>query len=260
MAPTARLPPKKDVALALLEQASMFIHLDPRAEGVQVPAWFKKQPQLVLQIGLNMAVPIPDLHLDDDALSCTLSFNRSPFFCVIPWRAVFALVSEKGQAMVWAEDVPAEVAAQAQAQKPPPERPRGHLRPVGEAESAAAPAPKVSEAVAERGQLEQTELKAVSAKSPAKKVASKSAKAAKAEAAPKRAGKAAAKTSKPAAKKPSAAKKISAEKSPPKKAEAAPAAKQAARPKAAVAEKKTDSAGPESKPKRELPPYLRVVK
>src|SRR5450432_1639841 len=140
MAPTARLPPKKDVALALLEQASMYIHLDPRADSVQVPAWFKKQPQLVLQVGLNIAVPIPDLHVDELGLSCTLSFNRAPFFCMIPWRAVFALVGEKGQAMVWAEDVPAEVAAQAQAQKQP-ERPRGHLRSVGDGDGESAPPP-----------------------------------------------------------------------------------------------------------------------
>ncbi|HEY4105117.1 MAG TPA: hypothetical protein VGM44_14565, partial [Polyangiaceae bacterium] len=260
MAPTARLPPKKEVALALLEQASMFIHLDPRAEGAQVPPWFKKQPQLVLQIGLNMAVPIPDLHLDDNALSCTLSFNRSPFFCLIPWTAVFALVSEKGQAMVWAEDVPAEVAAQAQAQKPAPERPRGHLRPVGEAESAPPPAPAAATATPKA-----TDLKAARAKSSAKKAAAGSTKAAKAEAAPKRASKASAKSAKPAPKKaakPSAAKKASAEKSLAKKRDAAPApvAKQASRPKAALAEKKSDSVGPESKPKRELPPYLRVVK
>ena len=121
--------------MALLEQASMYIHLDPRAEAVQVPAWFKKQPQLVLQVGLNMAVPIPDLHVDEQGLSCTLSFNRAPFFCMIPWPAVFALVGENGQAMVWAEDVPAEVAAQAQAQKAP-EKARPHLRSVGEGETA----------------------------------------------------------------------------------------------------------------------------
>ena len=53
-----RLPPKKDVALALLEQATVLVHLDPRGEQVQVPAWFKRQPQLVLQIGLNMPKPI----------------------------------------------------------------------------------------------------------------------------------------------------------------------------------------------------------
>src|SRR3954466_10321843 len=119
MAPTARLPPKKDVALALLEQASMYIHLDPRAVSVQVPPSFKNQPQLVLQVGLNMAVPIPDLEVDDEGLSCTLSFNRSPFLCVIPWSSVFALVDDRRQGMVWPDDVPPELNQQAQQQAKP---------------------------------------------------------------------------------------------------------------------------------------------
>ena len=107
-------PPKKEVALALLERSSILVHLDPRLEPVAVPAWFKKQPQLVLQVGLNMPVPIPDLRLDDDGMSCTLSFNRAPFFCVVPWSSVFAMVGEDGRGMVWPDDVPADVARQAQ--------------------------------------------------------------------------------------------------------------------------------------------------
>jgi stringent starvation protein B len=114
MSTTQPLPPKKEVALALLERASIFVHLDPRQPAVVVPPWFKKQPQLVLQIGLNMPVPIPDLRLDEQGMSCTLSFNRAPFFCVVPWRSVFAVVGEDGRGMVWPDDVPAEVARQAQ--------------------------------------------------------------------------------------------------------------------------------------------------
>ena len=118
MAPTARLPPKKDVALALLEQASMYIHLDPRADTVKVPAWFKKQAQLVLQIGLNMPVPIPDLRLDDEGMSCTLSFNRAPFHCTVPWTSVFAMVGDDMRGMVWPDDMPPEVAQQSAAKAP----------------------------------------------------------------------------------------------------------------------------------------------
>jgi stringent starvation protein B len=114
MSSTQPLPPKKEVALALLERSSVYVHLDPRQSAVVVPPWFKKQPQLVLQIGLNMPMPIPDLRLDDDGMSCTLSFNRSPFFCVVPWASVFALVGEDARGMVWPDDVPAEVARQAQ--------------------------------------------------------------------------------------------------------------------------------------------------
>jgi stringent starvation protein B len=109
-----RLPPKKDVALALLESSTVFLHLDPRVEEVKVPPWFKRQPQLVLQIGLNMPVPIHDLNLDDAGVSCTLSFNRMPHFCHVPWKAIYALVAEDGRGMLWPEDIPPEVSAQAQ--------------------------------------------------------------------------------------------------------------------------------------------------
>src|SRR5580692_1158151 len=119
MSPT-QPPPKKDVALALLERSSLSVHLDPRPAAVVVPPWFKKQPQLVLQIGLNMPVPIPDLRLDDDGMSCTLSFNRSPFFCAVPWAAVFAMVGEDGRGMVWPDDVPVEVPLARQGQPPGP--------------------------------------------------------------------------------------------------------------------------------------------
>ncbi len=101
----------------------MFIHLDPRRPDVLVPKWFTGQPQLVLQVGLNMAIPIPDLKVDDDGISCTLSFNRSPFWCKIPWTAVYALISEDGRAGVWPDDVPPEIQQQKQAApKPAPAR------------------------------------------------------------------------------------------------------------------------------------------
>lgn len=126
-----RLPPKKDVALALLEQATVLVHLDPRGEQVQVPAWFKRQPQLVLQIGLNMPKPIPDLNVDDDGISCTLSFSNAPHFCQLPWSSVYALIGASGRGMVWPDDVPKEVAGQYVVTTPKEEpKPRAALRAV----------------------------------------------------------------------------------------------------------------------------------
>jgi len=250
MAPTTRLPPKKDVALALLEQASMYVHLDPRGEAVQVPLWFKKQPQLVLQVGLNMAVPIPDLHVDDQGLSCTLSFNRAPHFCLIPWASVFALVGANGQAMVWAEDVPAEVAAQAQKA---PEKPRGgHLRSVEDAPKEAPKAEPPPPTVAAEKKKRAAKTAAAKAEKPA---------AAKKKAAAKPAA------AKPAAQKPAAKKKPAAPEAA-AQPKAAPQAKPAvakqpapqAKPAPAPKEQPVESSAASGKPKRELPPYLRVVK
>jgi stringent starvation protein B len=119
------LPPKKAVALDLLERTSVFVHLDPRRPGVIVPLVFAKQPQLVLQIGLNMAITIPDLEVNDTGISCTLSFNRRPHFCRLPWSAIYALIGQEGGGMVWPEDVPPEVVAQQRsaAKKEAPRKP-----------------------------------------------------------------------------------------------------------------------------------------
>lgn len=102
-------PSKKEQLLKLLERGSVFVHLDPRREGVSVPAWLAKKPQLVLQLGLNFPIPIRDLEIDQDGVRCTLSFNRSPYYCVLPWHAVYALVAEDGDVTVWPSDLPSEL-------------------------------------------------------------------------------------------------------------------------------------------------------
>lgn len=200
------LPPKKDVALALLERSQVFIHLDPRQKGVVVPSHFRKQPQLVLQIGLHMPIPIPDLEIDDDGIGCTLSFNRAPYHCSLPWSCVFALVGDDGRGMVWPDDVPPEVSDQVQAQRPSPAK-RARRQPAMAARAKDAPA-----SAEPLGHDARTRLAIV-----ADGAGSKAAEAADGEAPP-------------------------ADESP---AEAAPGPAAAAPPRRA---------------KRELPPYLRVVK
>jgi stringent starvation protein B len=118
------LPRKQAVALDLLERTSVFVHLDPRRPGVIVPQGFLKQPQLVLQIGLNMAISIPDLNVGDEGISCTLSFNKRPHFCSLPWSAIYALIGEQGGGMVWPEDVPPEVVSQQRAAAKKEAKPR----------------------------------------------------------------------------------------------------------------------------------------
>src|SRR5262245_27467914 len=118
------LPRKQPVALHLRERASVFVHLDPRRPGVIVPQGFLKQPQLVLQIGLNMAIQIPDLNVGDEGISCTLSFNKRPHFCSLPWSSIYALIGEQGGGMVWPDDVPPEVVSQQRAAAKKDPRPR----------------------------------------------------------------------------------------------------------------------------------------
>ncbi len=129
--PPRKLPPKKEVMIALLAESNVFVHLDPRRLGVIVPKWLQTQPELILQLGLNMPIPIHDLEVEDDGVSCTLSFSRAPFWCKLPWSAVFAIVSEKDRrGVVWPDDVPSESQLRGTQEAPPP-RPRPKLTALG---------------------------------------------------------------------------------------------------------------------------------
>ncbi len=104
-----KLPPKRSVVLDLLEKSSVRIFLDPRREGVVVPGSFSRQAELVLRIGHALSPRIPDLDVGEDALSCTLSFNRAPSWCKVPFAAVYAVICDAdGRGVVWPEDVPIE--------------------------------------------------------------------------------------------------------------------------------------------------------
>lgn len=122
--PSQLLPPKKDVLEALLARGtSVFLHLDPRREGVSAPAWLVAQAELVLRLGRNLVPAIPDLLIDADGVRCTLRFRGSPHLCVLPWAAIYALVGDDGRGVVWPEDVPLESALKATL------RPSGGARP-----------------------------------------------------------------------------------------------------------------------------------
>jgi stringent starvation protein B len=129
--PSQLLPPKKDVLEALLARGtSVFLHLDPRREGVSAPSWLSSQAELVLRLGHNLVPAIPDLVVDDDGVRCTLRFRGTPHLCVLPWAAIYALVGDDGRGVVWPEDVPTESALKASlrpgtgARAEQPERPR----------------------------------------------------------------------------------------------------------------------------------------
>jgi hypothetical protein len=95
--------------LAHLEKSdSVYVKFDARRDGVVLPAHLKRDAAVVLQYGLNMRIPIPDLDIGAEGIGATLSFNRNPVWTFIPWSAVFAIVSENG-AMLWENDLPRDL-------------------------------------------------------------------------------------------------------------------------------------------------------
>jgi hypothetical protein len=92
-------------------QPSVYVHFDARRSDVQVPTYLKTEADLVLQVGYDMPIPIPDLVIDKSGVSGTLSFHGAPSFCRVPWPAVFALVGDDGRFYTWPEDRPESVDA-----------------------------------------------------------------------------------------------------------------------------------------------------
>ncbi len=104
------LPKKPEFIGELLGEGPVLLHVDARRGGVAVPERLAGDAKLVLRFGYNLSPAIADLEVDDEAVSGTLTFGGVPFYCVLPWPAVYAVVSEVSQqAMVWPDDVPAEV-------------------------------------------------------------------------------------------------------------------------------------------------------
>ena len=102
-------PPKQQAFLALLKEGSTSLHLDARRPGVVVPEAFRSEAHLMLQYGYDLAIPIPDLEVDEYGVRATLSFSRTPHLTVIPWTAVYAIASVDGRGVLYPEDVPGDV-------------------------------------------------------------------------------------------------------------------------------------------------------
>ncbi len=106
---------KKHELLTLLlkePKSTAYVHLDPRKAGCWVPAKFKSQEQMVLQVGRNMEVPIDFLRWDSTELTGVFSFAGVGFSCIIPMDAIFAIVSDQGAGAMYSKDIPEEVLEQ----------------------------------------------------------------------------------------------------------------------------------------------------
>jgi len=116
-------PPKPQAFLALLKEGWTSLHLDARRPGVIVPEGFRGEAHLVLQYGHDLPIPIPDLDVDEYGVRATLSFSRLPQLTMIPWSAVYAVVSTDGRGVLYEEDVPGDVSVMATSEtaEAPPE-------------------------------------------------------------------------------------------------------------------------------------------
>lgn len=102
---------KADVVINWIGHGPLRVQFDATREGVVVPRHLQGKVDLVFEIGLDMPRPIPDLKIDEDGISGTLSFGGyGLIYCYVPWAAVFGVSSIVSDAVaVWLNDAPGEV-------------------------------------------------------------------------------------------------------------------------------------------------------
>jgi stringent starvation protein B len=101
---------KRKLVQELMDQGPVLVHVDARADSVEVPDQFRHQARLVLRFGYRLSPPIVDLDVGEQAIRGTLTFGGQPFPCAVPWTALYAVIAESdGQGTVWPEDVPDEI-------------------------------------------------------------------------------------------------------------------------------------------------------
>jgi stringent starvation protein B len=123
-------PSKQAMAEHLLQQGPILIICDARRSGVELPDSLRTYNRLSLRFGYNLVPVIPDLTINEQGVSGTLTFNGAPAYVLLPWAAIYAItVDGEPRGMVWHEDVPDDLEPVAPASEPEPEPKRpSHLK------------------------------------------------------------------------------------------------------------------------------------
>jgi hypothetical protein len=110
-----RVQEKRQRLEELLERGMVMVHLDATQQGVDVPDMHSESAALALNLSYRFR--IPDFRVDDTGIYASLSFNRVPYPCLLPWTAIFAIRSHVDDTFhVWPEDVPEQLLERARQQ------------------------------------------------------------------------------------------------------------------------------------------------
>ena len=93
---------RRSVIEGLLRELDfIMVVVNPAYPEVELPGPLRESSQPVaLHIGYRMALPIPDLTLGDTGIEGTLSFDRTPHRCRLPWGSIVQ-VSDGEEHLVW---------------------------------------------------------------------------------------------------------------------------------------------------------------
>lgn len=105
---TCPINEKQSQTLELLKYGTVMAFVDSRHAGVVVPEYLKGDYQL--RLNFDYAFEINDFRVLPDRIEASLSFNHKNFFCVVPFDAVYLLLSHGTQrGSLFIESVPSEM-------------------------------------------------------------------------------------------------------------------------------------------------------
>lgn len=106
---------KRDVTDRFIRTGAVTrLYLDPRKPDVVVPAHLKQSEWLVLDIGLSLPRPIPNLYWAGDCVRGTVSFGGVAFDCWVPYSAVYGVRNQAtGELVTWVSGATAQARADA---------------------------------------------------------------------------------------------------------------------------------------------------
>jgi len=101
---------KRDCLEKLLAEGLVFVQLDPRVPGVELPAHLCGQPVVGLNLSLNFRIEV--FEIDDAGVRASLSFQGHRHLCVLPFEAIFRMGLAEGEgSFIFPESAPPELRA-----------------------------------------------------------------------------------------------------------------------------------------------------
>ena len=99
---------KRECLEKLLAEGLVFLQLDPRVEGVDLPAHLRRQPVVGLNLSLNFRLEL--FEVNEEGVRASLSFQGVRHFCTLPWASIFMMgLAEGDGSYVFPESAPVEM-------------------------------------------------------------------------------------------------------------------------------------------------------
>lgn len=129
MAPTVdpkRPATKRDLLESLLDRGMAMVTLDARLPGVDVPARFRDDGRLRLNLSHRFGLA---MELNDWGVHATLTFGGAPHACKLPWNSIYQVMSHAtSEQFVFPADVPDDLLPDPEEGSARDEAPRGKGR------------------------------------------------------------------------------------------------------------------------------------